>query len=148
MAFNHNSLVTVDSELAPGVVYRLYRNTAVRRAMLLLTVADTDARIHQLLEEATRITAQPPDQQDITRLALITQLVQAQVTGVLDTLHLQWALHSVDGITIQGNIPDVNTFITQAPNVLVQECLSHVHAIVRTPDALQNDPPQPSALVN
>jgi hypothetical protein len=142
---NHESTFPVQSEVAPGVLFHFHKPTATRRAGLLLLTAETRESVRKLLAEGRAIAAQPEDQRDNERFDMVVQLVKAQVTGGMDVMYLQWGLASVEGLTIDDKVPDVNTFIGKAPDALVQEALARVHEIVRSTDAPPGNQPQHTA---
>ena len=141
---NHDSIFAVQSEIAPDVRYLLNRPTAVRSSALVLMTEEARAHIQKLLAEGRQITDQPRDQRDNARLLTVVQLVEAVVTSCLDPQYLRWGLCAVEGLTIQGKVPDVEQFLCNGPDALVKEALGLVHAMVRA----SQDVPQPhSALV-
>jgi hypothetical protein len=115
---NINSTIDFPSQVFPGVVFTLRRPTDARRAALLLASAEARKVIKTLGVEGDLAM----ERKDNDRITEIPAHAKAVMNATIEPMVIKWAWVGVAGLTIDGQPPDVESFICNSPSPLVKEC--------------------------
>ena|SRR5947207_12214573 len=107
----YDSVMSVESELRPGVRFRVYRMSFGRRLELMRRVREMWRRV-DFLEAGSDAGGQ-----------MDARLLRAEI----NRLFLQWGLVGVEGLTVDGAAVTADELIERGPEDLCLEALAVVH---------------------
>lgn len=107
---NHESTRLLQSATCEGVTFRIARMSFARRLELARRVRDLGRRVefHQAGE------------------SLEDKIDAAVSSGEIDRLYLEWGLAEVSGLTIDGEVADVQRLIEIGPEELCREIVREI----------------------
>ncbi len=105
---NHESVVGVDSETAPGVRFVVERMSFGRRLALI-------RELKQWLGKLEFVVAGPNNPEREAEAALLA--------GEIDRIYLRWGLRKIEGLAIDGEEATPEELIEKGPEGLVAEIL-------------------------
>ncbi|CAB4130912.1 hypothetical protein UFOVP130_44 [uncultured Caudovirales phage] len=118
---NFESRLTIPSTLTgfEDVKFTLNKMTEGRRIKLRLALAETSAKLREMVEEATTLAGQsePSTVRASALLDGVTALIEEKVTPQW----VRWGLHSIEGLTIDGEAATTDSLIESGPRALYAE---------------------------
>ena len=108
----YESLVLIESQVAPGVTFTVHKMSYGRRAELMRRIREL-ARKQEFLEASDK----PGDRMDAA-------LLEAEINRV----YLTWGLQSIAGLTVDGSEATPELLAASGPENLFREALEAVRA--------------------
>jgi hypothetical protein len=119
-----------------GASFRLRRFSERRRMELRLQLADTLARLRELDVEIAGLGERSPDD-PIAGLeaAKLNEEMERLIACEVEPTYVRAALESVQGLTIDGSIPDADLLFAEGPSALWAELTEAVRALAGLSEA-------------
>jgi hypothetical protein len=114
-----SSRITTESTACPGVTFTLNKMTEGRRIKLRLTMAEKTAKLREIMVEVNRLREDPePNQARVAELLdTVTETLEDEITPAW----VKWGLHSITGLTIDGQEATPDLLIADGPRDLYKE---------------------------
>jgi hypothetical protein len=108
----YESETVIESEVAPGVTFTVFKMSYGRRAELMRRIRDL-ARRHEFLEASQRL-------EDRMEAALLESEINLE--------HLKWGLKAINGLTVDGADATPEILAERGPENVFHEVLKVVRA--------------------
>jgi len=109
---NYESVVVIESRVAPGVTFTVQKMSYGRRAELMRRIRELGRQ-----QEFLQASEQPGDKMDAA-------LLEAEINRV----YLSWGLRSITGLVLDGSDATPESLASDGPEDLFREALEAVRA--------------------